>query len=354
MKIVCLLFFLFNQTRVVFFFVYTQFYFCICRGKFEVFFFIASSFYFEMWKYLSWFCRQFCFRILGGFEADLIFDFENEASSDQQNGKTKFIDVTIVDNKQIASKFWKPNVLNINQIFRTSINQNRHIAIIHIPWDRETIFRRRIQSKNRKKNTAPTTLVFGNILSMVGRCSHCCNIMSNRVDVSDLEVGARIRYGDNDLATIKYIGEVSTNYYVFRFFTFFFWISIVDNQIICIKNYPDTETFRWRKPKIALTSWYKSWNKQFLGHLWIDKAIAWIRWKIRCRNYNRAESFSYMTESSAEKLVKIRNKFSKVQEKSWKKIQETRIFSSKFIKNGNQWCIIRKNKSIPRISIDFN
>lgn len=46
-------------------------------------------------------------------------------------------------------------------------------------------------------------------LSMVGRCSHCCNLMNNRVDVSDLEVGARIRVGDNDLATIKYIGEVS-------------------------------------------------------------------------------------------------------------------------------------------------
>lgn len=44
---------------------------------------------------------------------------------------------------------------------------------------------------------------------MVGRCSHCCNLMNNRVDVSDLEVGARIRVGDNDLATIKYIGEVS-------------------------------------------------------------------------------------------------------------------------------------------------
>lgn len=33
--------------------------------------------------------------------------------------------------------------------------------------------------------------------------------MNNRVDVSDLEVGARIRVGDNDLATIKYIGEVN-------------------------------------------------------------------------------------------------------------------------------------------------
>lgn len=32
--------------------------------------------------------------------------------------------------------------------------------------------------------------------------------MNNRIDVSDLEVGARIRVGDNDLATIKYIGEV--------------------------------------------------------------------------------------------------------------------------------------------------
>lgn len=37
--------------------------------------------------------------------------------------------------------------------------------------------------------------------------------MSNRVDVSDLEVGARIRYGDNDLATIKYIGEVSIDFF---------------------------------------------------------------------------------------------------------------------------------------------
>lgn len=44
---------------------------------------------------------------------------------------------------------------------------------------------------------------------MVGHCSHCCNIMNNRVDVSDLEVGSRIRVGDNDLATVKYIGEVS-------------------------------------------------------------------------------------------------------------------------------------------------
>lgn len=33
--------------------------------------------------------------------------------------------------------------------------------------------------------------------------------MNNRVDVSDLGVGTRIRVGDNDLATIKYIGEVS-------------------------------------------------------------------------------------------------------------------------------------------------
>lgn len=48
-------------------------------------------------------------------------------------------------------------------------------------------------------------------LSMVGRCSHCCNIMTNRVDVSDLEVGARIHVGDNDLATIKYIGEVNSS-----------------------------------------------------------------------------------------------------------------------------------------------
>lgn len=44
---------------------------------------------------------------------------------------------------------------------------------------------------------------------MVGRCSHC-NLMNNRVDVSDLAESARIRVGENDLATIKYIGEVST------------------------------------------------------------------------------------------------------------------------------------------------
>lgn len=44
---------------------------------------------------------------------------------------------------------------------------------------------------------------------MVGRCSDCCNIMNNRVDVSDIDVGARIRVGDNDLATVKYIGDVS-------------------------------------------------------------------------------------------------------------------------------------------------
>lgn len=33
--------------------------------------------------------------------------------------------------------------------------------------------------------------------------------MNNRVDVSDLAISYRIRVGDNDLATIKYIGEVS-------------------------------------------------------------------------------------------------------------------------------------------------
>lgn len=43
---------------------------------------------------------------------------------------------------------------------------------------------------------------------MVGHCSHC-KIMNHRVDVDDLEINARIRVGDNDLATIKYIGEVS-------------------------------------------------------------------------------------------------------------------------------------------------
>lgn len=43
---------------------------------------------------------------------------------------------------------------------------------------------------------------------MVGRCTHCCNLMNNRIDVSDLDVGTRIRVGENDLATIKYIGEV--------------------------------------------------------------------------------------------------------------------------------------------------
>lgn len=33
--------------------------------------------------------------------------------------------------------------------------------------------------------------------------------MNNRVDVSDLEINSRIRVGDNDLATVKYVGEVS-------------------------------------------------------------------------------------------------------------------------------------------------
>lgn len=41
--------------------------------------------------------------------------------------------------------------------------------------------------------------------------------MSNRIDVSDLEVGARIRVGDNDLATIKYIGEVNIFFFGHHF-----------------------------------------------------------------------------------------------------------------------------------------
>lgn len=45
---------------------------------------------------------------------------------------------------------------------------------------------------------------------MVGHCSHC-TIMNHRVDVDDLDIGARIRVGEDDLATIKYIGEVSAS-----------------------------------------------------------------------------------------------------------------------------------------------
>lgn len=45
--------------------------------------------------------------------------------------------------------------------------------------------------------------------SMVGRCSDCCYIMNDRVDISDIEVGSRIRVGDSDIASVKYIGEVS-------------------------------------------------------------------------------------------------------------------------------------------------
>lgn len=65
---------------------------------------------------------------------------------------------------------------------------------------------------------------------MVGRCSHCCNLMSNRVDISDLEVGARIRVGENDLATIKYIGEVSLNNFHFthKLFAIYFKFFIND------------------------------------------------------------------------------------------------------------------------------
>lgn len=47
--------------------------------------------------------------------------------------------------------------------------------------------------------------------SMVGHCSHCCSIMNTRVDVNDLEVNSRIRVGDSDVGTVKYIGEVITN-----------------------------------------------------------------------------------------------------------------------------------------------
>lgn len=43
---------------------------------------------------------------------------------------------------------------------------------------------------------------------MVGHCSHCCSIMNTRVDVNDLEVNSRIRVGDSDVGTVKYIGEV--------------------------------------------------------------------------------------------------------------------------------------------------
>lgn len=42
---------------------------------------------------------------------------------------------------------------------------------------------------------------------MVGHCSHC-TIMNHRVNVDDLDIGARIRVGDDDLATIRYIGEI--------------------------------------------------------------------------------------------------------------------------------------------------
>lgn len=45
--------------------------------------------------------------------------------------------------------------------------------------------------------------------SMVGHCSDCCYIMNDRVDISDIKVGSRIRVGDSDIATVKYIGEVS-------------------------------------------------------------------------------------------------------------------------------------------------
>lgn len=43
---------------------------------------------------------------------------------------------------------------------------------------------------------------------MVGHCSHCCSIMNTRVDVNDLEINARIRVGESDVGTVKYIGEV--------------------------------------------------------------------------------------------------------------------------------------------------
>lgn len=46
------------------------------------------------------------------------------------------------------------------------------------------------------------------VASMVGRCSHCCSIMNTRVDVNDLEINSRIRVGDSDVSTVKYIGEV--------------------------------------------------------------------------------------------------------------------------------------------------
>lgn len=46
-----------------------------------------------------------------------------------------------------------------------------------------------------------------NRFSMVGH-SDCCYIMNDRVDISDIKVGSRIRVGDNDIATVKYIGEV--------------------------------------------------------------------------------------------------------------------------------------------------
>lgn len=45
--------------------------------------------------------------------------------------------------------------------------------------------------------------------SMVNRCSDCCYIMNDRVDISDIDVGSRIRVGDSDIASVLYIGEVS-------------------------------------------------------------------------------------------------------------------------------------------------
>lgn len=33
--------------------------------------------------------------------------------------------------------------------------------------------------------------------------------MTNRVDVSDLEINCRIRVAEDELATVKYLGEVS-------------------------------------------------------------------------------------------------------------------------------------------------
>lgn len=101
----------------------------------------------------------------------------------QQNGKTKFIE-------------------------STDLGQHRHFG----NW---TCWNSKTKQKSYKLNTK----IRGIFFSMVGRCSHCCNLMSNRVDVSDLSVGARIRYGDNDLATIKYIGEVR---HISKFYTILF------------------------------------------------------------------------------------------------------------------------------------